>query len=177
MSRYALVECALMTVLACGCAPGEQRLDTPPTEEAADGGFQFQPSAPGTEDDPTLTPTPPQDQGPTAEPAEQPDASSAQEQPDPPSDTENAPPTGGSAILSPVDVVEGDIITCTAVSAVDPDGDAVTWTFAWLVNGEAAPGQTGATLHSDWFNKGDHVVCVATPWDSHAAGLPVTSKT
>ena len=161
----------LVVVMACGCGQGERLTTDAPVDEAAAGGIQFQPGAPAT---PSGEDT---DSEPVGEPVGEADGPTAPGLPNGPTDTHNAPPTGGSAILMPVNVVEGDTITCTAVSAVDPDGDAVTWTFAWLVNGDPVPGQTADTLHSDWFNKGDTVLCIATPWDNHAAGPAVTSKT
>ena len=88
----------------------------------------------------------------------------------------NAAPTGGSAIVTLVAPKEGDVLECIASEATDPDGDPVTWTYQWLVNGQVLPGLGAATLGSEHFDKGDVVTCTATPSDGTDAGTTVTAK-
>ena len=88
----------------------------------------------------------------------------------------NAPPTGGSAIVSPIAPKEGDTLECLAAEAVDADGDETSWTYEWLVNDEPVPDVSSSTLSSEHFDKGDAVTCVATPTDGTDAGAPVAAK-
>lgn len=89
----------------------------------------------------------------------------------------NSAPTGGSALVGPVAVYEGDLVTCQASGAVDADGDEITWLYAWVVSDVELIGPSESELASAWFDKGDQVICVATPTDGSAEGLPVVSKT
>ena len=89
----------------------------------------------------------------------------------------NSAPTGGSALVGPLTVQEGGVVSCDAANAADADGDVVVWSYSWLVNGATVPGQVGPELTSAFFDKGDEVVCVATPGDGSASGVAVSSKT
>lgn len=57
----------------------------------------------------------------------------------------DAAPTGGTVQVGPSgpgSPVEGDVLTCSADGAVDPDGDEVGWTYRWVVDGVEVVGQT-----------------------------------
>ena len=88
----------------------------------------------------------------------------------------NVPPEGGNVLLGPMGAKEGDTLTCTAQGATDKDNDTITWTYQWTVNGEVVADQTDQTLSSAYFDKGDVVLCIATPTDGEANGPPVNSK-
>ncbi|HRE87682.1 MAG TPA: hypothetical protein PK095_00965 [Myxococcota bacterium] len=86
----------------------------------------------------------------------------------------NAAPGGGEAHLEPGDVHEGETLTCFAAGAEDPDGDVVDWLFMWWVDGVEV-GVTTATLGDEHFERGQQVVCGATPTDGFAVGAAVRS--
>jgi len=68
---------------------------------------------------------------------------------------------------------EGDTLTAVLGSAVDIDGDDVTYAYAWEVNGAVVG--TASTLGSESFDKGDSIVVKVTPSDDADAGSQVTS--
>ena len=84
----------------------------------------------------------------------------------------NGSPSVDSIAISPASVYAGDTLSCDTVGT-DPDGDAVTMTFAWSINGADA-GITTSTL-STGFSKTDVVTCSATPTDGTAVGSVATS--
>jgi len=98
----------------------------------------------------------------------------------------NLPPTGGSALLGSTPegpVTEASTVECLATGAVDPEGAAINWTFAWEIQAagsdvfETVVGATQSTLTGADFDKGDTIRCVATPVDEQGgAGDAVTSK-
>ena len=88
----------------------------------------------------------------------------------------NTAPVLASVTLSPDPAYEGDTLTCTPGSATDADGDSVTYTYAWKVDGTAIS-RTSSTLSSTYFDRGDAVVCVVTPTDGSSTGSAVTSNT
>ncbi|MFT7624342.1 MAG: hypothetical protein ACI9WU_003529 [Myxococcota bacterium] len=174
-----LMVCGLALVLSCGApateapddegassvapAPGAFGFggqDSTPAGEALEQAGDTTPDAPAPGNDQTVTPDG------SAEPA-----------PADPVDAENSAPTGGSALVEPNAVAEGDTVSCHTVGAVDAQNDAIVWLFSWRVNGEVVAGQTEPSITSDHFNKGDEVVCVATPTDGTAEGESVSGKT
>jgi len=97
---------------------------------------------------------------------------------DPISDTvvvANTPPVLSGATLTPDPAYEGDTFTCTPGSASDDDGDSVTTSYRWMVEGWD-PGQTSATLDASFFARGDNVTCLVTPHDGTDPGNEVTSN-
>ena len=68
---------------------------------------------------------------------------------------ENTPPAAESVVISPVEAWEEDELTCTAISAPDPDGDPVTWTYRWTVNGAELSIASTSTLDGAHFDRGD----------------------
>lgn len=94
---------------------------------------------------------------------------------------ENAPPPevnvfarvrgGGSASRR-------STLDCEAEGASDPDGDAITISYAWFVGGAQIPGANGASLSAASIPRDSVVSCQATICDD--AGLctvPIASKT
>ncbi len=89
---------------------------------------------------------------------------------------QNALPVLASADIGSGPYYTGDDITVTPGTADDDDGDAVSFTWRWLVNGEPVAGQTSATLSGAHFTKGQTVRAEVTPHDGEAAGSPVLSN-
>lgn len=71
---------------------------------------------------------------------------------------------------------ESSTLTCSPGTSSDADGDAVSFTYSWLVNGAAVPA-SGTTLTGARFSRGDQVQCTATPTDGSLTGLLATSNT
>jgi formylglycine-generating enzyme required for sulfatase activity len=86
---------------------------------------------------------------------------------------QNSVPSGTSVAISPAALAAGLTASCLPAGWSDADGGAEAWRYAWRVNGGAAG--SAATLSSASFNKGDSVVCVATPDDGEGLGAPLTS--
>lgn len=87
----------------------------------------------------------------------------------------NAAPIVTSVTLTPTTAYEGSTLICTP-SGSDPEGDTVTYAYAWRVNG-ADIAATTSTLSGIDFNRGDTVDCTATPHDGIIAGAAVRSAT
>ena len=85
----------------------------------------------------------------------------------------NSAPTIGSVSLSG-DAVEAGTLTCAVDSASDPDGDSISYIYAWSVSG-SDPGVSTETLTGTDFDKGDTVSCTVTPSDGSDSGDPVSS--
>ncbi|MDP6943253.1 MAG: hypothetical protein QF464_03805, partial [Myxococcota bacterium] len=93
------------------------------------------------------------------------------------------PATSGPALITNLaPVAGGAVITagdgglhCVPQDLTDPDGDAVTVAYRWLVNGLVLAGETDAFLSSTTLIKDDEVRCVVTPNDGTTEGQPVTS--
>ncbi len=89
---------------------------------------------------------------------------------------DNTLPVLADVTLSPDPAYEGDTLTCTEGSASDDDGDTVTFTYSWTVDG-VDTGTTGSTLGDTFWAKGEAVVCRVTPSDGTGDGTPVDSNT
>ncbi|NCG21433.1 MAG: hypothetical protein GWP91_20675 [Rhodobacterales bacterium] len=87
----------------------------------------------------------------------------------------NHPPTLGSVELTPNPGFESTLLTCQVIGLDDTDGDSVTVSYTWAVNGTDIAATSG-TLNGDDFSKSDTVSCTATPNDGFTAGSPVTSN-
>ena len=86
----------------------------------------------------------------------------------------NEPPVVDSVSLSPSSVYTDDTITAV-VSTSDLDGDTVTLSYAWYVDGVLVS-ETGGTLDgATWFEKGQAVFVVVTPNDGTEDGTAVSS--
>jgi len=81
---------------------------------------------------------------------------------------ENTAPVISEVVLSPSTADETDTVSCSA-AATDADGDDITWTLVWTVDGvETSDG----VLTGDDFDEGQSVVCTATADD----GLDTASR-
>lgn len=88
----------------------------------------------------------------------------------------NAVPEVVDVDLQPVEPVEGDTMRVTAFGA-DADGDDVTLTYKWFVNGALVVGEDSPALSSGFFDKHDEIHVVITPDDGFTVGDPVSSAT
>ena len=86
------------------------------------------------------------------------------------------PPTIESFVISPSAPRTNDVIV-TGVEASDADGDAITLTYTWYVDGELVPGQTGDSLDGGThFSKGQEVHASVLPSDGEYTGESVNSN-
>ncbi len=86
----------------------------------------------------------------------------------------NTVPVITSVSLSVSECYTDDTLTAS-VSSSDADGDTVSFTYTWYVDGGIV-GVTGSALDGSlYFDKGDEVYVVATPNDGESDGLPATS--
>ncbi|MFO0745909.1 MAG: hypothetical protein U1F43_09575 [Myxococcota bacterium] len=91
----------------------------------------------------------------------------------------NAAPFVDGVLVTPVDLagaVEGHAVKCGAGTTSDADGDTLILTYAWLVDDVVVAGQTGDTLTSDHFAKGDVLRCTVAASDGIDSSDPVASK-
>ncbi len=84
----------------------------------------------------------------------------------------DTPPVLTSATISPSSADSTETLAVTLGSSSDADGDAISFEYAWTVNGSAAG--TGATL-SGAFAKGDSVGVSITPVAAGNRGTPVAA--
>jgi hypothetical protein len=80
----------------------------------------------------------------------------------------NTKPTLSSVSLAPVAPSTDDDITCNATAA-DADGDAVSFTYEWTIDGVIVA-ETGNSLSSADFAKGQTITCKVTPNDGDEDG-------
>ena len=82
---------------------------------------------------------------------------------------ENSPPQITAAKLLPESFKPGDMLN-VAVTTSDPDGDEVTLSYAWTLNGE--PAGSGPRIEQP-VRRGDHFSVTITPYDGTDYGNPV----
>jgi len=80
----------------------------------------------------------------------------------------NSLPEVGSLVLSDIEPNPGDVITSTVSGVVDVDGDSVTLTYAWTVNG--APVSSDVQLDTTGLQGGDDIVLTVVPNDGNGNG-------
>lgn len=86
----------------------------------------------------------------------------------------NSPPVMTSASLSPTTLSTNDTASANA-AATDADGDSVSLSYAWRVDG-ALVAATGSSLSGvTWFDKGQTVMVTVTPDDGTDSGTPMSS--
>ncbi|MFP4117231.1 MAG: FlgD immunoglobulin-like domain containing protein [Salinivenus sp.] len=91
----------------------------------------------------------------------------------------NAPPTKPTVTFAPTSPKTGDDIVASAEGSTDPDGDDVTYEFAWYKDGGDEPPSpivTGPTLSSDHTSSGETWRVVAIPSDGENTGEPDEAK-
>ena len=88
----------------------------------------------------------------------------------------NVPPSISTLTLTPTSPDTNSLLTVAAV-AVDPEGDPITLTYQWRVNGVLQP-VTGTELDgSQYFTKGDFIAITVTPSDPTQSGTPTSATT
>ena len=96
----------------------------------------------------------------------------------------NTPPTIDSVTLSNASPKTNDILTATVVNPFDADGDAITFTYVWTVNGWTVKTTTATTATTDTLDlsgwgsgdKGETITVTVTPRDATAAGNSRTAS-
>jgi hypothetical protein len=83
----------------------------------------------------------------------------------------NSLPTLASASISPTSPLTADALTASPGTASDPDGDKVTFTYAWTIGGTTVG--TAATLPATAHKKGDTVAVAVRPNDGIGTGTAV----
>lgn len=86
----------------------------------------------------------------------------------------NTVPVVDSVAINPDPATTSDDLTCLATGS-DDDGDALTFSYTWTVNGIGAG--SGETLSSTAFSKGDVIGCEATANDTFDTSAGVTAPT
>lgn len=85
---------------------------------------------------------------------------------------ENFPPDSPEVAIEPAMPSRKDSLTCTITSeSIDPDGDAVTYSFSWTRDGADA-GIASDTVPADQLEIGEEWMCIATPNDGALDGMP-----
>ena len=87
---------------------------------------------------------------------------------------QNSAPTVASVVLSPSAPATDDAITAS-VTATDADGDELTYSYTWSIDGAVVAGETSATLPSSAFVKGESVSVSVVADDGTAVSTAVTS--
>ena len=84
---------------------------------------------------------------------------------------ENSAPVATSVVLTPANPTsQTSSLTCTA-SGSDADGDSVSFTYEWLIDGQVQ--SETSNMLSGSFVVGNQIVCQATPTDGKDDGTPV----
>jgi hypothetical protein len=91
---------------------------------------------------------------------------------------QNSPPGAPQLVIEPTTARTNDDLTCrVAVPAVDPDGDDVSYTFAWWRNERPIPaGADPAVVPASVTTRGDRFRCAATPSDGALPGPAATAE-
>ena len=85
--------------------------------------------------------------------------------------TVNAPPGAPKVAITPEHPTAADGFAATLTSpSTDPEGDAVTYTYAWKRNG-VATADTGSAIAAGSGKKGDVWIVAVTPADQYGKGL------
>jgi hypothetical protein len=86
----------------------------------------------------------------------------------------NSPPEVQVITLTPDPCTTDDTLSAT-VLASDPDGDAVSNSYAWTVDGASIPPTTSSLNGASWFDKHQVVQLTVTPSDGSDSGSAVSS--
>lgn len=88
----------------------------------------------------------------------------------------NTPPVLDAVALTPEDPTVDTVLSCVPGASSDADGDGVSLSYAWTVDGTVVPA-SDATLDGTWFDAGSVVSCAVTPADGFEEGVAVRSPT
>ena len=84
----------------------------------------------------------------------------------------NAPPSEPAVEIVPADPTTGDDLLCVASDSIDPNGDTVTYSYAWYKDEVLQPALTTNTAPASETEEGQVWKCVVTPNDGTVDGLP-----
>ena len=87
---------------------------------------------------------------------------------------ENSPPVVTSVTLTPSTVYTNDTLSAV-VATTDAEGDSVTLSYTWYINGMSLATAGNTLSGSSFFDKGDTVYVVVTPSDGTDTGSPYSS--
>lgn len=87
-------------------------------------------------------------------------------------DTEplNRPPSTPDVKVLPSHPYTNDDLVCEATNSIDPDGDAVTYSFQWFEDGTELEEETDFRLSADHTVRDREYTCVVTPHDEEVTG-------
>jgi outer membrane protein assembly factor BamB len=90
---------------------------------------------------------------------------------------QNSPPSAPTVVIEPDPAHRTDDLSCrVSVPSVDPDGDEVSYTFAWWRNEKPLPPMASpAVVPAAQTNRGDRFRCAATPSDGSLSGPSATA--
>lgn len=84
---------------------------------------------------------------------------------------QNAAPSQPTVEIQPTDAEPDEALTCTIVAAsTDADGDSITYSYQWYLNGTLMPGFTTNMIPPNTTNHNDLWSCSATPSDGSTVG-------
>ncbi len=90
--------------------------------------------------------------------------------------TENAAPSGAAIAIEPAAPTDEDDLACVIVTAsTDPNGDAVSYRYAWSIDGADA-GVATETVSAALTSGGKTWTCTVTPTDGTLDGVPATAS-
>ena len=87
---------------------------------------------------------------------------------------QDAPPVVTSVSLTPLDPTIASTMQ-VSVQASDADGDPVSLTYQWYVNGNSVSDQTGDSFSCASYKHGDMVYVIVTPSDGEKNGVSIAS--
>ena len=74
------------------------------------------------------------------------------------------PPSAPVIEITPDSPVDSEMLTCTIVGeSIDPNGDVITYSYKWLINGVVSPDHIGAEIPAAETEACDAFTCVVTP--------------
>jgi hypothetical protein len=88
----------------------------------------------------------------------------------------DSPPSITGVSISPGSPTVQSNLTASVSGASDADGDSISYTYAWTVNGAAIHGSS-STLSSSNFVRDDDIAVTVTPSDGTESGHAITSST
>lgn len=87
----------------------------------------------------------------------------------------NQPPVMVGIVLEPLGEVSVNHDVVASPRAIDPDGDALEFRYAWTINGEPGPGDE-AVLPKEAFERGDRITLTVTADDGRDESEPLESQ-
>lgn len=87
---------------------------------------------------------------------------------------ENTAPTLSEATVTPTEIYEESILSCSGSGWLDPDSDTQTDLIVWTVNSTEVA--SSSSISGELFSRGDTVFCAVTPFDGEDMGAPVSSS-